>query len=54
MNGLDLSRYSSDPRLGAVKGVLETLTDEGGRIFSPQKLDDISKLVLFWIDEVSK
>lgn len=41
-----------DPRLQAVKGVLEQLTDEGGRIFSPVRLDEISKSILFWIDEV--
>lgn len=41
-----------DPRLQAVKDVLGMLTDEGGRIFSPARLDDISKRILFWIDEV--
>lgn len=41
-----------DPRLQAVKGFLEQLTDEGGRIFSSVRLDEISKRILFWIDEV--
>lgn len=43
-----------DPRIQAVKGVLEMLTDEGGRIFSPQKLQEISERILYWIDEVEK
>lgn len=41
-----------DPRIQAVEGVLEMLTDEGGRIFSPQKLQEISERILYWIDEV--
>lgn len=45
-------RYANDPRLPAVKGVLECLTDQGGRIFSPQKLEEISQRILYWIDEV--
>jgi len=43
-----------DPRLDAVKGVLGMLTDEGGRIFSSARLDEISKSILYWIDEVEK
>lgn len=44
--------YASDPRLQAVKNVLGMLTDEGGKIFSPSRLDEIGKIILFWIDEV--
>lgn len=43
-----------DPRIQAVKGVLEMLMDEGGRIFSPQNLQEISERILYWIDEVEK
>lgn len=45
--------YSLDRRLQMVKDVLGMLTDEGGRIFSPARLDEISKTILFWIDEVN-
>jgi len=41
-----------DPRLEAIKGVLGMLTDEGGKIFSPTRLDEISKSILYWIDKV--
>lgn len=41
-----------DPRIQAIKGVLEMLTDEGGRIFSDKSLDEISERILYWIDEV--
>lgn len=41
-----------DRRIQPVKDVLGMLTDEGGRIFSPAKLDEIAKRIVFWIDEV--
>jgi hypothetical protein len=49
-----IRNYANDPRLAAVSGVLEMLTDEGGRIFSSLRLREISEKILFWIDEVEK
>lgn len=44
---------AEDPRLQAVKNVLGMLTDEGGKIFSPMRLEEIAKSILYWIDEVA-
>lgn len=41
-----------DPRIQAVKSVLEVLTDEGGRIFSEKSVNEIAERILYWIDEV--
>jgi hypothetical protein len=43
-----------DPRLQAVKDVLGMLTDEGGKFFSPIRLDEISRSILYWIDQVKQ